>query len=226
MIAYPTDSCYALGFHIGDKDALERVRRIRQADRHHHFTLVCRDLSEIAKYARVDTWQFRLLKACTPGAYTFLLPATRETAPPASAREAADYWHPGAGPPGAPRSAGGAGRAAHELDADAPGRRGAHDATRRRSGPAWSTRSTPCWTAATAAWSRPRWSTWRCSRRPSCGQGKGDVARVTGGEPGLRPFGYNPRRLFAARSLQSNNVPSRSPRPSVPRLCIRRPRSP
>ena len=79
VIAYPTDSCYALGCHIGDKAALERVRRIRQADRHHHFTLVCRDLSEIGKYARVDTWQFRLLKACTPGAYTFLLPATRET---------------------------------------------------------------------------------------------------------------------------------------------------
>jgi tRNA threonylcarbamoyl adenosine modification protein (Sua5/YciO/YrdC/YwlC family) len=79
VIAYPTDSCYALGCHIGDKDALERLRRIRQADRHHHFTLVCRDLSEIGRYARVDTWQFRLLKACTPGAYTFLLPATRET---------------------------------------------------------------------------------------------------------------------------------------------------
>jgi tRNA threonylcarbamoyl adenosine modification protein (Sua5/YciO/YrdC/YwlC family) len=79
VIAYPTDSCYALGCHIGDKDALERIRRIRQADRHHHFTLVCRDLTEIAKYARVETWQFRLLKACTPGPYTFLLPATRET---------------------------------------------------------------------------------------------------------------------------------------------------
>lgn len=78
VIAYPTDSCYALGCHIGDKAALERVRRIRDADRHHHFTLVCRDLTEIAKYARVDTWQFRLLKACTPGPYTFLLPATRE----------------------------------------------------------------------------------------------------------------------------------------------------
>jgi len=78
VIAYPTDSCYALGCHIGDKDALERVRRIRQADRHHHFTLVCRDLSEIARFARVETWQFRLLKACTPGPYTFLLPATRE----------------------------------------------------------------------------------------------------------------------------------------------------
>jgi tRNA threonylcarbamoyl adenosine modification protein (Sua5/YciO/YrdC/YwlC family) len=79
VIAYPTDSCYALGCHIGDKDALERVRRIRQADRHHHFTLVCRDLRDIGRYAKVDTWQFRLLKVCTPGAYTFLLPATRET---------------------------------------------------------------------------------------------------------------------------------------------------
>jgi tRNA threonylcarbamoyl adenosine modification protein (Sua5/YciO/YrdC/YwlC family) len=79
VIAYPTDSCYALGCHIGDKAALERIRRIREADRHHHFTLVCRDLTEIAKYARVDTWQFRLLKACTPGPYTFLLEATRET---------------------------------------------------------------------------------------------------------------------------------------------------
>jgi tRNA threonylcarbamoyl adenosine modification protein (Sua5/YciO/YrdC/YwlC family) len=79
VIAYPTDSCYALGCHIGDKDALERVRRIREADRHHHFTLVCRDLTEIAKYARVDTPQFRLLKAATPGPYTFLLEATKET---------------------------------------------------------------------------------------------------------------------------------------------------
>ncbi len=79
VIAYPTDSCYALGCHIGDKDALERVRRIRQADRHHHFTLMCRDLAEIGRFARVDTWQFRLLKAGTPGPYTFLMPATRET---------------------------------------------------------------------------------------------------------------------------------------------------
>lgn len=79
VIAYPTDSCYALGCHIGDKDALERLRRIRQADRDHHFTLVCRDLTEIAHYAKVETWQFRMLKAATPGPYTFLLPATRET---------------------------------------------------------------------------------------------------------------------------------------------------
>ena len=79
VIAYPTDSCYALGCRVGDRDALERVRRIRQADKNHHFTLVCRDLSEISRYARVETWQFRLLKACTPGAYTFLLAATKET---------------------------------------------------------------------------------------------------------------------------------------------------
>src|SRR5690242_6624733 len=79
LIVYPTDSCYALGCHIGDKDALDRIRRIRDADRHHHFTLVCRDLAEIARYARVETWQFRMLKAATPGPYTFLLPATRET---------------------------------------------------------------------------------------------------------------------------------------------------
>lgn len=79
LIAYPTDSCYALGCHIGDAAALERLRRIRGADRHHQFTLVCRDLREIGRYARVETWQFRLLKAATPGPFTFLLPATRET---------------------------------------------------------------------------------------------------------------------------------------------------
>lgn len=79
VIAYPTDSCYALGCHIGDKDALERVRRIRQADRNHHFTLVCRNLADVGRFAKLDTWQFRLIKACTPGPYTFLLPATSET---------------------------------------------------------------------------------------------------------------------------------------------------
>jgi tRNA threonylcarbamoyl adenosine modification protein (Sua5/YciO/YrdC/YwlC family) len=79
LIAYPTDSCYALGCHIGDAAALERIRRLRQADRHHHFTLVCGDLAEIARFARVETWQFRILKSATPGPFTFLLPATRET---------------------------------------------------------------------------------------------------------------------------------------------------
>jgi tRNA threonylcarbamoyl adenosine modification protein (Sua5/YciO/YrdC/YwlC family) len=79
LIAYPTDSCYALGCHIGDAAALERIRRLRAADRHHHFTLVCADLAQIGRFARVETWQFRILKSATPGPFTFLLPATRET---------------------------------------------------------------------------------------------------------------------------------------------------
>jgi tRNA threonylcarbamoyl adenosine modification protein (Sua5/YciO/YrdC/YwlC family) len=79
VIVYPTDSCYALGCHLGDKDAMERIRRIREADRHHHFTLVCRDLSEISRYAKIDNRQYRLLRKFTPGPYTFLLQATRET---------------------------------------------------------------------------------------------------------------------------------------------------
>jgi len=79
LIAYPTDSCYALGCHIGDVAALERIRRLRAADRHHQFTLVCADLAQIARFARVETWQFRILKSATPGPFTFLLPATRET---------------------------------------------------------------------------------------------------------------------------------------------------
>jgi len=79
VIAYPTDSCYALGCHINDKNALERMARIRGADRHHHFTLVCSTLNEVGHFARLDTWQFRLLKACVPGPYTFILQATRET---------------------------------------------------------------------------------------------------------------------------------------------------
>lgn len=78
VVVYPTDSCYALGCRLGDKEAIERIRRIRQAGKDHNFTLVCRDLSEIATYARVDNPTFRLLKAYTPGPYTFILTATRE----------------------------------------------------------------------------------------------------------------------------------------------------
>jgi tRNA threonylcarbamoyl adenosine modification protein (Sua5/YciO/YrdC/YwlC family) len=79
VVVYPTDSSYALGCLIGDKEAMERIRRIRDVDvKQHNFTLVCRDLSEIAKYARVDNSQYRTLKAFTPGPYTFLLEATRE----------------------------------------------------------------------------------------------------------------------------------------------------
>ncbi|HDZ57702.1 MAG TPA: threonylcarbamoyl-AMP synthase [Pseudomonas xinjiangensis] len=78
VIAYPTDSAYALGCHLGDKDALERIRRLRQLDDKHNFTLVCRDLSELGVYAKVDNTAFRLLKANTPGPYTFILNATNE----------------------------------------------------------------------------------------------------------------------------------------------------
>jgi tRNA threonylcarbamoyl adenosine modification protein (Sua5/YciO/YrdC/YwlC family) len=78
VIVYPTDSCYALGCRIGDKAALERIRAIRDVDERHHLSLVCRDLAEIGQYARVNNVQFRLLKAATPGSYTFILQATRE----------------------------------------------------------------------------------------------------------------------------------------------------
>jgi tRNA threonylcarbamoyl adenosine modification protein (Sua5/YciO/YrdC/YwlC family) len=78
LIAYPTDSCYALGCRLGDAKALGRLRRLRGMDEKHHLTLMCRDLSEIASYAIVDNVQYRLLKAATPGAYTFILRATRE----------------------------------------------------------------------------------------------------------------------------------------------------
>jgi tRNA threonylcarbamoyl adenosine modification protein (Sua5/YciO/YrdC/YwlC family) len=78
VVAYPTDSSYALGCQIGDKAAMERIQRIRRADKNHNFTLVCRDLSEIATYARLDNRRYRLLKAATPGPFTFLLRATHE----------------------------------------------------------------------------------------------------------------------------------------------------
>ena len=78
VLVYPTDSAYALGCQIGDKAALDRIRRIRRLDNRHNFTLVCRDLSEIAVYARVDNTAYRLLKHATPGPYTFILKATSE----------------------------------------------------------------------------------------------------------------------------------------------------
>jgi len=78
LIAYPTDSSYAFGCHIGDKKAIDRIHRIRRTDKKHNFTLVCADLSEISAYARVDNWAYRMLKSMTPGPYTFVLPATRE----------------------------------------------------------------------------------------------------------------------------------------------------
>lgn len=78
VLAMPTDSCYALACQLGDKDAVERIRRIRGVDDRHHLTLMCRDLSQIAQFARVDNAQYRLLKATTPGSYVFILEGTKE----------------------------------------------------------------------------------------------------------------------------------------------------
>lgn len=78
VIVYPTDSGYALGCHLGDKDALQRIRQIRRLDENHLFTIVCRDLSELSTYAKVDNQVYRLLRAFTPGPYTFILTATKE----------------------------------------------------------------------------------------------------------------------------------------------------
>jgi len=78
IVAFPTDAAYSLGCHLGDAEAVARIRAIREVDERHHFTLMCRDLSEIANYARVDNAQFRLLKATTPGSYTFILEGTKE----------------------------------------------------------------------------------------------------------------------------------------------------
>lgn len=92
VIAYPTDSAYALGCHLGDKNALERIRRLRQLDDKHNFTLVCRDLSELGVYAKVDNVMFRLLKANTPGPYTFILNATSEVPRRLLHPKAPDHW--------------------------------------------------------------------------------------------------------------------------------------
>ncbi|NIO42996.1 MAG: threonylcarbamoyl-AMP synthase [Burkholderiales bacterium] len=78
LIVYPTDSCYALGCKIGNKEALDRLRAVRQIDERHHFTLVCSGLSEISQYARVDNAQYRALRMATPGSYTFILQASRD----------------------------------------------------------------------------------------------------------------------------------------------------
>jgi tRNA threonylcarbamoyl adenosine modification protein (Sua5/YciO/YrdC/YwlC family) len=78
LIAYPTDSCYALGAQMGNRDALERMRRIRHLDDKHHFTLVCKDFSQLGQFVHIDNKVFRSIKAVTPGSYTFILPATSE----------------------------------------------------------------------------------------------------------------------------------------------------
>jgi tRNA threonylcarbamoyl adenosine modification protein (Sua5/YciO/YrdC/YwlC family) len=78
LIAYPTDSCYAFGCRLGEKSGVDRIRRIRKTGKDHNLTLVCRDLSEIATYARIENWAYRLIRALTPGPYTFILRATAE----------------------------------------------------------------------------------------------------------------------------------------------------
>ncbi len=78
LVAYPTDSCFALGCRMGDKDGLDRIREIRHLDERHHFTLVCRDFAQLGQFATINNSLFRSIKAATPGAYTFILPATRE----------------------------------------------------------------------------------------------------------------------------------------------------
>ena len=78
LIAYPTDSCYALGAQLGNKQALERIRTIRQLDDKHHFTLVCKDFSQLGQFVLIDNDVFRSIKSVTPGSYTFILPATKE----------------------------------------------------------------------------------------------------------------------------------------------------
>ncbi|WP_035051618.1 L-threonylcarbamoyladenylate synthase [Andreprevotia chitinilytica] len=86
LVVYPTDSCYALGCQLDNKDALERIKQIRKLDDKHHFTLVCHDLSQLGQYAQVDNRAYRMLKAATPGSYTFILRATKEVP--------RRVWHP------------------------------------------------------------------------------------------------------------------------------------
>ncbi|MET8268608.1 L-threonylcarbamoyladenylate synthase [Micromonospora arida] len=78
LVAYPTDSCYALGTQLGNQDGLDRIRQIRHLDDRHHFTLVCHDFAQLGQFVQISNSVFRLVKASTPGSYTFILPATRE----------------------------------------------------------------------------------------------------------------------------------------------------
>jgi tRNA threonylcarbamoyl adenosine modification protein (Sua5/YciO/YrdC/YwlC family) len=86
LIAYPTDSCYALGCKVGNREGIERIREIRKLDDKHHFTLVCQDFAQLGQYVQISNSVFRLVKATTPGSYTFILPATREVPK--------QLWHP------------------------------------------------------------------------------------------------------------------------------------
>ena len=108
LVAYPTDSCFALGCQLGDRDGLDRIRTIRKLDDRHHFTLVCRDFAQLGQFVHVSNAVFRAVKAATPGSYTFILPATQRGAAPAAAPAEEDR---GRAHPGPRRRAGDARRA-------------------------------------------------------------------------------------------------------------------
>ena len=155
IVVYPTDSCYALGCHIGDKAAMERIARIRQTDKHHHFTLVCRDLSEIA-HVRARQQSAVPHAEGVHARAVHVHPAGDPRDAQAAAESATPHdRHPRARPSGAARDPHRARRAAHELDAAAARRRAADDRCARDPGAAAITSSTRSSTAATAAWSRP-----------------------------------------------------------------------
>ena len=119
LVAYPTDSCYALGCQLGDRDGIDRIRTIRKLDDRHHFTLVCRDFSQLGQFVHVSNAVFRAVKAATPGSYTFILPATREVPAAAAAPAEEDRGRAHPGPRRRAGDPGGARRAAAVVDAAA-----------------------------------------------------------------------------------------------------------
>ena len=121
VVVYPTDSSYALGCHLDDKDAVTRIRQIRRLDEQHHLTLMCRDLSEISRYAQVDNTKFRLLKSNTPGSYTFILRATKEVPRRLQHPKRSTIGIRVPGSSGRARVIGGAGRADVQYHADPAG---------------------------------------------------------------------------------------------------------
>ena len=163
LVAYPTDSCYALGCQLGDRDGIDRIRTIRKLDDRHHFTLVCRDFAQLGQFVHVSNAVFRSVKAATPGSYTFILPATKEVP--------RRLLHPRKKTVGVriprprrrPGDPGRARRAAAVVDPAAPGPRRAADAGLGDQGGARHAPSTRWSTRATAARSRPRSSTSRAT---------------------------------------------------------------
>ncbi len=142
VVVYPTDSAYALGCQMGDKAAIERVRRLRGLDKTHNFTLMCCDLSQLGLYAKVDTGTFRLLKAHVPGPYTFILNGTREVPRLLLHDEASHHRPAGTGPCHHAGLAGRVGRAADEREPDPAGRQRADDRPSRNPCSGWSITST------------------------------------------------------------------------------------